>query len=222
MQQNDIVTNDLQTCNLSLEEIENPFIVFENLFRHNDLMGLCQLNTGLIRSAITGDGFDKLPANDQSMVVGFLSEVCRMIEAIHLLCLRGGNKGDIEEVQCRVDKTAVSSNEAEAKERKETDKPTHLNEEEINNPSIVLKEFVEDFSLLSVREFFSTMVDTCVTSEAVCFAEASAREDLLYVSKHIVKVLEAAYLIVKKESQKEGKLIIHDFHIPAGEKPNHA
>lgn len=77
--------------NLTREEINNPNMVFKGLFRQNDLPGLRQLNTGLLRSAIKGNGFDDRTPCEQSTFIRYSSEMARVLEAIYLLQLRRRN-----------------------------------------------------------------------------------------------------------------------------------
>jgi hypothetical protein len=74
---------------------------------------------------------------------------------------------------------------------------------------MVLAEFVEDFSLPSVQQVFSTMVEICLTTENYIYNQSRARDDLLYVFKHLNRLLEAAYLLIRQQGQT--KILTPDF-----------
>jgi len=76
---------------------------------------------------------------------------------------------------------------------------TTLIPHEINDPVSILKGFCADYSLLAMKELFSTMTDLCVMAEDVCAPKATARQNLFTLSTHITKVLEAVYLIARKD-----------------------
>jgi len=62
-------------------------MVFDGVFRHNDLPGLRQLNTGLLKSAMTSDGYSLLTPCEQTTLTRFSSEVNRVFEALYVLRL---------------------------------------------------------------------------------------------------------------------------------------
>ena len=192
------VTNDLPICNLSPQEQENPYLVFENLYRHHDLPALYQLNTGLIRSVLVGEGFNKLPNHEQMAFICYSAEIARLIEATFLLYTR---HNDVPPNP--TDPAASSAIKQPYK------KPIHLTEQEQKNPLMVLAEFVEDFSLPSVQQVFSTMVEICLTTENYIYNQSRARDDLLYVFKHLNRLLEAAYLLIQQQGQT--KILTPDF-----------
>jgi len=71
---------------------------------------------------------------------------------------------------------------------------------EMEDPVSVLKGFSADYPLLSMKELFSTMTDLCVMAEDVCSTTAIARQPLFKLSTRIIKVLEAVYLIARKDN----------------------
>jgi len=90
---------------------------------------------------------------------------------------------------------------------------TGLDQVEIRNPLLVLRSFTEDFSLASVRQLIGTMRDVCITTENVFFGNADTREDLLHMTRHVVRFFEAAYLYLSSPEPQDGKLIVHDFNV---------
>lgn len=79
---------------------------------------------------------------------------------------------------------------------------TTLIPHEINDPVGVFKAFCMDYSLLAMKELFSTMTDLCVMAEDVCAPKATARQKLFTLSTRITKVLEAVYLIARRDDTK--------------------
>jgi hypothetical protein len=90
---------------------------------------------------------------------------------------------------------------------------TELNQTEIHNPLLVLREFTEDFSLESVRQLITVTRDVCVTTENVMFGKAVTREDLLHVTRHMIRFFEAAYLYLVTPEPQDDKVIAPDFRI---------
>jgi hypothetical protein len=87
---------------------------------------------------------------------------------------------------------------------------TTLDQVEIHNPLLVLRSFTEDFSLASTRQLIETMRDVCITTENVFFGKAVTREDLLHVTRHIIRFFEAAYLYLARPQSEKGMLVVHD------------
>jgi len=77
---------------------------------------------------------------------------------------------------------------------------SNLTPEEINDPMRVLKSFCAEFPLLAMKEFFSTMTDLCVMAEDVLSKQAKTRQPLFDLSARTACLLEAVYLITRKEN----------------------
>ena len=90
---------------------------------------------------------------------------------------------------------------------------TGLDQVETRNPLLVLRSFTEDFSLASVRQLIDTMRDVCITTENIFFGNANTREDLLHMTRHVVRFFEAAYLYLSSPEPQDGKLVVHDFNV---------
>jgi len=88
---------------------------------------------------------------------------------------------------------------------------TELEHVEIQNPLLALQSFTEDFSLSSVRQLIGTMRDVCITTENVFFGNAHTREDLLHMTRHVVRFFEAGYLYLSSRQQQDDNVIISDF-----------
>lgn len=80
-----------------------------------------------------------------------------------------------------------------------------LDQTEIHNPLLALRAFTEDFSLESVRQLIKTMRDVCITTENVFYGNAGTREDLLHVTRHMVRFFEAAYLYIANDKRQVEK-----------------
>lgn len=96
---------------------------------------------------------------------------------------------------------------------------TGLSQVEIHNPHLVLQAFTEDFSLASTRQLIETMRDVCITTENIFFGKAVTREDLLHMTRHIIRFFEAAYLYLASPQPKKGILVAHDFFVQKSSTP---
>ncbi len=86
-----------------------------------------------------------------------------------------------------------------------------LTKEELNDPSFIMREFVEDVSLAAIRNLIVTMRDICLTTENVFCGDAQSREDLLYVTQKMTRFFEASYAHFKANMTSLNKPITSDF-----------
>jgi len=91
-----------------------------------------------------------------------------------------------------------------------------LTKEELNNPYLILREFIEDVSFATIRNLIVTMRDICITTENVFYGDAQSREDLLYVTQKMIRFFEASYAQLRADMGSVGKIIKPDFD-PKGE-----
>lgn len=89
-----------------------------------------------------------------------------------------------------------------------------LTKEELNDPCLIMREFVEDLSLAAIRNLIVTMRDICITTENVFYGDHKSREDLLYVTHKVLRFFEASYAQLRAEMAPVGKLIKADFDQP--------
>jgi len=76
---------------------------------------------------------------------------------------------------------------------------TTLTVQEMDDPISVFKSFCGDVSLLAIKQLFSTMIDLCAVAEDVCAPKTRTRQDLFTFSKRMTKLLEAVYLIARRD-----------------------
>jgi len=76
---------------------------------------------------------------------------------------------------------------------------TTMTAREMADPISVLKSFCGDVSLLAIKQLFSTMTDLCAVAEDVCAPKTRTRQDLFTLSERMTKVLEAVYLIARRD-----------------------
>ncbi|MDO6430926.1 hypothetical protein Q4E93_10030 [Flavitalea sp. BT771] len=87
----------------------------------------------------------------------------------------------------------------------------HLTPEEINNSYLIMREFVEDVSPSAILDMIVTMQDICLTTENVFCGDHKSREDLLYVTRKLIRFIEAAYIQLRANTAQTGKIIKPNF-----------
>ena len=80
------------------------------------------------------------------------------------------------------------------------DKTAILTVEERKSPLQTLKELRADYKLDELYEFISTMVEVCITTENAEYSDPIQRSDLLAQGRHLLKTIEASYLLVEQPS----------------------
>lgn len=73
--------------------------------------------------------------------------------------------------------------------------PINLNQEEFSNPKDVIFEFFSDIKLIEVRYHFSKLLETALTGNLEIYANPEDRDTVLYVTRRLEKLIEAAWLI---------------------------
>lgn len=87
----------------------------------------------------------------------------------------------------------------------------NLTEEEISNPSPILKEFVDEVSLIELRKLIVAMRDLCIMNDKVIYGGEKVRADFFAFTQEIIRFFEAAYIQINKGSQPDETVPGHDF-----------
>jgi len=100
----------------------------------------------------------------------------------------------------------------------EWQQPAFLNQEERNNPFLVIHDFFDSSYLFHVREVWWNYLYYAFSSQEADGLPAFTRADLLCIHKAILKLIEAASLIDKLNLQDNIKEIIENnpVHNPDG------
>lgn len=78
------------------------------------------------------------------------------------------------------------------------DKTVLLTEEERANPLLVFQELFIDYKPHELHNILAVMVEVCVTSDNTEFSEPTARQDLFTTGRHLQKVIQAMYAILRQ------------------------
>jgi hypothetical protein len=77
--------------------------------------------------------------------------------------------------------------------------PVRLTPEELDNPTIVLNNFFERYSLCDIRTSLDDLVIQAMSSEMPELEHWRERNNILYFRSQLESTLEASYLLLKKE-----------------------
>jgi hypothetical protein len=80
------------------------------------------------------------------------------------------------------------------------DKPVFLSETESHAPLTVLEEFFSDYSLSELRQILDDIRQVCLTTDQPPFSEPDRRADYLQYERHMISLLEAAFILAKGNS----------------------
>jgi hypothetical protein len=83
--------------------------------------------------------------------------------------------------------------------------PLQLSAENKADPQRVFADFFGDYNLSECREWIWNVVETCLTSSNPSFADPDKRGDLLLFRKRMEAVLEAAFILAKREYVNPGE-----------------
>jgi hypothetical protein len=78
--------------------------------------------------------------------------------------------------------------------------PILLSEEQAINPASVAADFFTDYNLYEVREILASITETCLTCDTYHFDSAEKRADFMHFQKKLELLLEAVFIIGKKQS----------------------
>jgi hypothetical protein len=81
--------------------------------------------------------------------------------------------------------------------------PICLSDDQKKNPTGVLVRFFQDHQLCDLRDFFSQVSETCLTSDESPFDEARKRAEFLYYQRQMEILFEAAYLVAQQNQDKD-------------------
>jgi hypothetical protein len=79
--------------------------------------------------------------------------------------------------------------------------PYRLTAEQMQNPVSVFENFFDTLHLHQVREELSNLIFVALTCENETYDQPMEREDLLYLRDQLEEVLEAAWLVWRREKQ---------------------